>query len=503
MTQQSELEQSIVQLSHKELLETILHAVRNHVEVRTVIKLHLKEKERISRIQHIPLNEDKWKAAQHVYEREIPILLTECSALIYENESTRNGRSYYNDYDYQWDIDDGLKRLESWIEQLKLLIRQGNPISGLVGLLLTLQQLDEWSDEYEDENENNELKDACEQLWEHYNEMIDDMKTSQLFSNGERLGLFNEAIDWMLQQCHDEDVLLSWLEPLSVVVMDVKHHMHLKRQFIGLYPDWFTERAPLDSMQLKWQLWWINLSLQLDQEEEALRIMGMLEPLNLSAADSFIRFYESNQQWQQAIHWLKEALPVTSQYNQNQYYGQIVRAYERSDDKASANDWRVQQFELFPSFDLFKHCLESIEDLEQRKRQGRAWIDEIKQRNRQSDLVINMLVYWGEPDEAWTVFLGAHYSREWLPSSVITLFNTMKKHNPDQVIAVYRDYAEKDIQLKKRKSYQNAAQWLTKLKEVYIYASREQEWRSYMEGIQTNYGRLPALIDELKKARLA
>lgn len=71
------------------------------------------------------------------------------------------------------------------------------------------------------------------------------------------------------------------------------------------------------------------------------------------------------------------------------------------------------------------------------------------------------------------------------------------------MLTVYRTYAEKDIQLKKRKSYQNAAQWLTKLKEVYIYASRKQEWRSYMEGIQTNYGRLPALMDELKKARLA
>lgn len=114
-----------------------------------------------------------------------------------------------------------------------------------------------------------------------------------------------------------------------------------------------------------------------------------------------------------------------------------------------------------------------------------------------------MHLHIGDPNGAWSVFQEeGHRASDWLSESARRLFEAIKPHDPEILVPVLRQYAEKRIAEKSRKSYQRAVEWLSELKSVYQLLDQTEAWTVYLRQVRENHRRLPALQDEIAKAKL-
>jgi uncharacterized Zn finger protein len=73
---------------------------------------------------------------------------------------------------------------------------------------------------------------------------------------------------------------------------------------------------------------------------------------------------------------------------------------------------------------------------------------------------------------------------------------------PHKAIPVYVDYARREINARNRNHYAQAAIYLAVVRDLYQPLDDEQAWRGLISGIREEFRRLPALQDELNKAKL-
>ncbi|MHB8127086.1 MAG: hypothetical protein ACYDEJ_15910 [Desulfitobacteriaceae bacterium] len=114
-----------------------------------------------------------------------------------------------------------------------------------------------------------------------------------------------------------------------------------------------------------------------------------------------------------------------------------------------------------------------------------------------------MHLHIDDPDGAWSVYQEESPAiSDWISESTRRLFEKIKQHDPIRLVPVLRQYAEKRIAEKNRKSYQRAVEWLSELKSVYHLLNQTEAWISYFRRVMENHSRLPALKDEIAKAKL-
>lgn len=77
-----------------------------------------------------------------------------------------------------------------------------------------------------------------------------------------------------------------------------------------------------------------------------------------------------------------------------------------------------------------------------------------------------------------------------------------EKNYPDDAIEIYALYVETYIAWRNRSSYQKACQNLLSIRNVYQRMHQEAKWKSYIAHLREQYRRLPALQDEMNKAKL-
>ncbi|MBC7337721.1 MAG: hypothetical protein H5U01_15830, partial [Clostridia bacterium] len=77
-----------------------------------------------------------------------------------------------------------------------------------------------------------------------------------------------------------------------------------------------------------------------------------------------------------------------------------------------------------------------------------------------------------------------------------------EKDRPLDAIALYKEMAEAAIGWRQRKAYAQAAAFLRRIKLLYERLDRIGEWQEYLAVLKREYARLPALQEELDKARL-
>ncbi len=77
-----------------------------------------------------------------------------------------------------------------------------------------------------------------------------------------------------------------------------------------------------------------------------------------------------------------------------------------------------------------------------------------------------------------------------------------KKQHPHATVSIYRRLAKIFINNRGRDNYKEACRLLKRCKAVLFSINAKDEWRSLISDIKANYAHLPALIDEIKKAKL-
>jgi uncharacterized Zn finger protein len=73
---------------------------------------------------------------------------------------------------------------------------------------------------------------------------------------------------------------------------------------------------------------------------------------------------------------------------------------------------------------------------------------------------------------------------------------------PRKAIPVYEKYARRSIDGRNRNSYSQAAVYLSIVRDLYRQLNEEKPWQDLIGGIRTEFRKLPALQDELNKAKL-
>ncbi len=74
--------------------------------------------------------------------------------------------------------------------------------------------------------------------------------------------------------------------------------------------------------------------------------------------------------------------------------------------------------------------------------------------------------------------------------------------NPEKSLPFYRQHIRNRIDQRNRSAYAEAAGYLQVVEELYDAMGEYEKWEDYITGIKTEFKKLPALMDELRKAKL-
>lgn len=77
-----------------------------------------------------------------------------------------------------------------------------------------------------------------------------------------------------------------------------------------------------------------------------------------------------------------------------------------------------------------------------------------------------------------------------------------EKEHQQAALKLYREMAEASIGERQRNAYRQAAQHLKRMKALYERLEARADWEAYLHGLREQYANLPALQDELRKAKL-
>ncbi len=126
-----------------------------------------------------------------------------------------------------------------------------------------------------------------------------------------------------------------------------------------------------------------------------------------------------------------------------------------------------------------------------------AWIEKEvraqihKSRDWEREALVNFLSEWR-----------GHQRQDKEAAALIRELGTPEQRHPQEAIALYRELVEQAIGRRQRSAYQEAVRYLKRVKALYKSLGAQSDWDAYLQSLRTQYAHLPALQDELRKARL-
>lgn len=501
-----------------ELQNVVLRLAEQNEHVQAAFYQVWREKEREARLRKsIAWEPGDWSAARKHFQPRIDDELRHCAALFHD-------RYEDNDYDSdegRWDYSEGLERLEGWLDEFLEMAADGDWIDASVGLLLTLQRLNDWVIENRDEDfDGEDLQEECESFWAKSEELAEVIRNGAA-PDANKSTFFHELMDWIAGVCREDGDWVRWSEPLRLCLFSPAHYERLREHMMRLEPAVVSNSLAEEPVATDLVRWWVRASLDTDHEMEANQAEARLTAFDVETSASFVRYYERRDRMDEAIARLQLIIgqlqeiqrkssdpldlriPYGYQAQANPYFAWLVTLLVQTGRQKEAESWYVQWFEALPSLELFKICLDTL-PAEERTLQAEQWIAHVRSLRGHQDLLMDMHLHLQDPDGAWQVYLEAGHpvASDWLSNSARRVFDAIKEHDPRRLVPILRQFAEKRIADKNRSSYQRATQWLTELKSLYGLLNQTEEWQQYFWSIRDTHRRLPALQDELLKAQL-
>lgn len=510
----------IEELSWDELQTVVLRLAKENEHVQTALYQVVKDKERDVRLrQSIAWEPGDWLAARQHFQPIIEDTLSDCVDLFYDRYDDRDYRDYDSDLG-RWDYSAGLEHLNAWLSELVEIAADGEWVDASVGLLLTLRQLNDWAVENGDEDLGGEdLEEECKSCWGHADALFAAIKNGAAPAANQS-EFFHDLMDWIAGICTEDGDWATWREPLRLCLFSPAHYERLQAHLSRWEPAFLSKSPPEEPVDPDLVRWWVQASLDTGHEAEAKQAEAQLTAFDVETSASFARYYEQLDQMDDAIERLVSVIDSLDEvrrkssnpsaigylygYRQqaNRFFAWLVDIFDRTERHTEALSWYIRWFESLPTLELFTICLDRLPP-EERASQAEKWIAHVHALGGYPDLLIDMFLHLDDPDAAWQVYLEQLHPPTWsLSVSVRRLFETMKEHDPIRLVPILRQFAEKKIAEKNRSSYERAAQWLTELKSVYGELNQSDEWNHYVRSIRETYRRLPALQDELSKAKL-
>jgi uncharacterized Zn finger protein len=84
----------------------------------------------------------------------------------------------------------------------------------------------------------------------------------------------------------------------------------------------------------------------------------------------------------------------------------------------------------------------------------------------------------------------------------IEVAKAAEENYPQEAIEIYQRYVDMRIEWRDRANYQVACQYLLSIRKLYQKIGKSEEWTTYIADLRQRNARLPALKDEMAKAKL-
>jgi uncharacterized Zn finger protein len=177
----------------------------------------------------------------------------------------------------------------------------------------------------------------------------------------------------------------------------------------------------------------------------------------------------------------------------------LARYYRQHGRPQEAVAWQRQAFLQHPS-------VEAFDTLRQVSRKAGTW-DQVRadvldtlRRGQHVGPLIEIALHEGEVMRALELL--PQVNPVWRHAYSGEVARAAEQDHPQEAIALYKELVERAIGGRQRRTYQQAARHLTRLKALYTRLEAQSDWETYVQTLRTSYTRLPALHDELRRARL-
>lgn len=181
------------------------------------------------------------------------------------------------------------------------------------------------------------------------------------------------------------------------------------------------------------------------------------------------------------------------------YRNWLAKYHLKFSDSQTALDWQEDVFSVSPSLERYETICGVAQKLGIWEELRFSLLNNLETKN-QLGLLIEIALH--EQDIERALELAANIKGYNDIRYKEKVAEAAKKTHPQEVIALYQQLAHKSISEKNRKAYQVAAQYLQQAKAVYESQNADSDWETYIKGLRSQYPNLPALQDELRKAKL-
>lgn len=170
----------------------------------------------------------------------------------------------------------------------------------------------------------------------------------------------------------------------------------------------------------------------------------------------------------------------------------------------------LQRFQASPNSVTYLKVKETAKGSENWPELSKQLRDTLVRNNRQEDLV-KIYLQEGEVEKAVDILLnfGSKESKPTWQSpynyslSMSDLFletaRAAEKSYPDKAVILYRQAAERLVELRGRDNYQVASKYIAKIRELYLAQQCESDWQQFIANFRKDHKSLAALKEELDK----
>jgi uncharacterized Zn finger protein len=177
----------------------------------------------------------------------------------------------------------------------------------------------------------------------------------------------------------------------------------------------------------------------------------------------------------------------------------LAKYYSRHGPLQEALEWQRKVFLRQPSVGAFKALCEAGRKL---GRLEKVRADALTALEREKKIGALVEIALDEGDVARALELLPRVERHGWQGYRQEVAEAAEKDYPREALALYQEMAERAIGERRRSSYQKAAQHLKRAKALYKRLEEQDDWDAYLRELRERYANLPALQDELHKARL-
>lgn len=210
-----------------------------------------------------------------------------------------------------------------------------------------------------------------------------------------------------------------------------------------------------------------------------------------------------------AEHLIEERVKRSSDTQLLQW---LKERYQARGDIAGALDMAQRLFRAYPLAATIK-CYREIRQLAQQLDRWEAVRSELLAYVKQShktDVEIEIALDEGHIDLALELLKAGKQTKD--PRSGpygstnfnvgIEVAKAAEENYPQEAIEIYQRYVDMRIEWRGRENYQVACQYLTSIRRLYQKLGKSDTWTRYIAALREQHRNLPALKDELAKAKL-